>query len=82
MLHVQEYFLKVSIGYDDNSDGYSYCEAGQQLCPDNKCYDLDGGSCIGLHWGGRGEISVYLRSTTPSVEAWLLSTGQLLPSDF
>ncbi len=81
-LHVQQYFLKVSTGYDDNSDGYSYCAAGQQLCPDNKCYYLDGGSCIGLHWGGRGEISVYVRSTNASVEAWLMSTGQLTPADF
>jgi hypothetical protein len=80
-LHVQQYFLKISTGYDDNSDGYSYCAAGQQLCPDNKCYFLDGGSCIGVHWGGRGEISVYVRATAPTVQSWLLSTGQLHPTD-
>jgi hypothetical protein len=83
-LHVTQYFLKVSTGYTQDGDGYSYCLDGQIVCPNLTCLDDDAGGCHGLHWGGRGETPdprTYVRASSPSFSAWLLATGQVQASD-
>ncbi len=83
-LRVTQYFLKVSTGYTQDGDGYSYCLDGQIVCPSLACLDEDAGACHGLHWGGRGESPdprTYVRAASPSFSAWLLATGQASPTD-
>jgi hypothetical protein len=80
-LHVEQYFLKISTGYEQLGDGYSFCSAGDQVCTDGRCFDPDGGACNHVHWAGRGESPAYSRATSTSVESWLLATGQLQLSD-
>jgi hypothetical protein len=75
--YVEQYFLKITVGLDQDGDGYSYCREGQTVCASGSCSD----SGICLHWGGRGLIRIYARSADPSFDAWLVSTGQLSSSD-
>jgi hypothetical protein len=76
-LHVQRYFLDVTVGLDDLGDGYSYCQEGQTLCPNGQCSDS---VCKNGH-GGHGMIAIYQRSDLASFDAWLVATGQLLSTD-
>jgi hypothetical protein len=75
-LYVDQYFLKVSIGHDHDTGGYAYCQVGQTACENGFC---TAGECT--HWGGRGMMPVYDRTTTdPSFNNWLISSGQVATS--
>jgi hypothetical protein len=74
---VTQYFLEISVGYDQDGDGYSYCHDGEFICSGGACSVSE--NC--LHWGGRGLKTVYVRSTDPTFDTWLVATGQLQSGD-
>jgi hypothetical protein len=77
---VQQYFLKITIGAYQDQDGFGYCQADQTVCPNGAC-DTDG-LCTKGHGGhGMDDQQAYIRSTNPTFDAWLVATGQLLPTD-
>jgi hypothetical protein len=73
LFRVRQYFMEVTVGQTQDGDGYSYCQAGEHVCPSGVC--SVSGNC--LHWGGRGLAKIYDRSGVETFDDWLVATGQL-----
>lgn len=78
VLHVSQYFLKVSIGEARNGDGYSYCQKEQRAC-NLACIPLDK-TCFEREGRGRGLLDTSF-TRNQALSQWLLQTSQLSARD-
>ncbi len=79
VVHVNQYFLKISVGQARLANGFWYCSAEQAACDDGDCVPSPE-VCKANTGHGRG-LLVYVRSPAEVVQPWFVQTTQLQPSE-